>query len=275
MKIKCIVCQSRNEKNFFTVGSFEIARCGDCGLVRTANPRKFDYQSYHRDEDYQKFASLFKNFFLKRYKIICKFKKEPGKVLEIGASTGTFLEIFQEKGWQVWGVEPSISGEIAQKKDIKILRSTFEKAKLPQNFFDVIILNHTLEHLENPVLVLQKAKKLLKKNGVVLVDVPNFGSLSAKIRGKRWPYLTPEEHLFHFTPGTLKKVFKKAGLGVIHTETHSGVFDCGDVGLEIWQAFVGRKKRFLKDVFTLPGSFVITYILNQGTSLTMVGRRTP
>ena len=180
------------------------------------------------------------------------------------------LVLFKEKEWEVWGVEPSKSGEVARKKYIKILRESFENAKLPTNYFDVVILNHTLEHLEDPVSVLKKVKEVLKKGGIVFVDVPNFGGLSSRIFGRYWRYLTPEEHLFHFTKESLGKVVKKAGFKVIHYESRAGLFEYGNPISELWEAVSTLKKRFFTDLLTLPFALLST-TLNMGNSMSVIG----
>lgn len=270
--MNCILCNSPDSTTLYSFEKRQVVKCTSCDLVRTEGKPGADYRHYHRDEDYQKFEKMFRNIFLKRVRIIELCVKGPGKVLDVGASTGTFLKLFKEKNWEVWGVEPSESGEIARKKDLKILRQTFEKAALPKNYFDVVILNHTLEHLENSVSVLRKVKTILKNGGIVLVDVPNFGGLSSKLFGRYWRYLTPEEHLFHFTKESLAKVMKKAGFKVIHYESRSGLFEYGDPLAELWDALVTLKKRFFTDLVTLPFAFLSTS-LNMGNSMSMIGKK--
>lgn len=113
----CPLCGGHSYKKLFDVGSTSIVACAKCGLTKTNNFSTPDYTKYHRDEDYQKFEWLFKNFFLKRIKTIEKFHRGIGRVLEVGCSTGMFLDLFKNKGWKVWGIEPSKSGEVAGKRE--------------------------------------------------------------------------------------------------------------------------------------------------------------
>ncbi len=230
-----------------------------------------NYKKYHRDSTYQENESHFKNIFKKRFNIIKKIVKK-GCVLDIGASTGTMLDIFKKEGFETWGVEPSESAKIAKEKGHKILKEYFEDAKLSSNCFDVVIMNHTLEHLEDPDLILKKINKILKKDGVLLIDVPNAGGIASKILGKRWPYRLPEEHKHQFTKKTLTGIFKKAGFNIIHFESRSGIFEFANPHQEILESLVGLKKRFFTNIINIPYDIFVT-ILKRGDSMTMVGKK--
>lgn len=269
---KCLAC-NKNLKFLGKSDSFDIFRCSSCGLGVTVgvSPRA-QYSAYHRDEVYIKEEKQFKNIFEKRVGIILKFKKT-GKALEVGSSTGVFLSLLKERGWEVLGIEPSVDAvDTAQRKGIPTLNTTFEKSELKSDTFDLVIFNHVLEHMNDPIGILKKTNGVLKKDGIVLVDVPNFASLSAKISGSRWRYILPKEHRWHFTPKSLSLFLKKAGFKVIYWETHSGIWDYGNPLLEIWQALTGKKKRFFKDILTAIPAFIMTQ-LGLGTGLTIVARK--
>jgi len=199
-----------------------------------------------------------------------RFSKKVGKLLEIGSSNGVMLDIFRENGWQTWGVEPSKNAEIAKRKGHKIVNGFFEKAKLPKNYFDLVIANHTLEHMDNPVLVLKKIHSLLKSGGVAYVDVPNAGGIASRILGKRWPYRLPLEHKHQFTKDLLSKIFKESGFKVVHFESRSGLFEFETPMLELWQSLITFKIRFFTNLLTLPYSLFAT-LLNSGDSMSIVG----
>ncbi len=269
---KCILCGYGDFIKLFETDGRVIARCKNCNLVRTLNFVVPKYNDYHRDEDYRKFEKHFRNIFQKRFNIIKRFKREPGKVLDIGTSTGIMLLIFVENGWEAWGVEPSKSAERLKDKNIKVLPTIIERADLPKSFFDVVILNHSLEHMEDPFGVLKKVKSVLKKGGIVYVDVPNFGSLSAQISRQYWKYLLPNEHLHHFTPKTLGKILEKSGYKIIYSRTRSGVFDESNILLYFYNALAERRIGVLFEILDIPGNIIAT-ALNMGTGLSMIGRK--
>jgi len=230
-----------------------------------------NYKKYHRDKSYQEEESHFKNIFMTRFAITRRFKKS-GKVLDIGTSNGLMLDIFKENGFETWGVEPSQSAKIAKVKGHKIINSFFEKTKIPNNYFDVVIMNHTLEHLDNPLLVLKKVYKILKKDGIFLVDVPNAGGIASTILGSKWPYRLPKEHKHQFTSKSLSKIFEETGFKVIHFESRSGIFEFANPFAEIWEALIHRKKRFFTDIVNIPYDILVTFF-DAGDSMTLVGKK--
>lgn len=226
---------------------------------------------YHRDDDYKKYESLFENIFRKRVNLISKFVKK-GKMLEIGSATGVMLMLFKSRGWDALGIEPSGSCKEAEGKGLRVLNVKFEEAKLPKDYFDLVVLNHTLEHMDNPMSVLKRVNTLLKEGGIVFIDVPNAGGLGAKILGKHWPYLLPNEHKHQFTKKELNNLLDKSGFKVVHWESRSGIFEYANPLLELWQGLSGLKKRFFTDTLTFPYALIAT-LLNVGDSLSIVGEK--
>lgn len=233
-----------------------------------------DYKKYHRDKTYEENESHFKNIFKKRVEILKNLepKVKIGTVLDIGTSTGTMLDIFKEDNWKTRGVEPSLSYKVAEKKGHKILNTYFEKAKLPENYFDVVVMNHTLEHVDDAEVVLKKIYKILKKGGLVLIDVPNAGGFGSKILGDKWPYRLPKEHKYQFTKDSLKEIFSNANFKVIHFESRSGIFEFANPFSEIWEALIQKKKRFFTDLINIPYDIFVTFF-DMGDSMTMVGKK--
>ena len=268
---RCSFCRSEKFKKLFETFDNPILQCMRCGLVRTGGFKLPKYQEYHRDDDYLKYESHFRNIFEKRFKLISKYKNS-GRVLEIGASSGTMLDLFLKHGWITYGVEPSGAGKFAKAKGHRILRNEFEKANLKANFFDVVILNHTLEHMMNPLSVLRKVRRILKKGGVVYIDVPNFASFSAIVSREWWKYLLPSEHIHHFTNRSLLKIINKAGLRKVKVMTWSGFFDFANPFLYYWWSFTSGRINFINDFIDIPGNFVAT-LLNRGTNLVIIAQK--
>lgn len=271
ISIKCLACNTKMSL-FSCQKNYEIFKCPKCNLGMTSN-LIIKENNYHRDEDYINNQKQFENIYQKRVNIVNKFSNNIGKALEIGSSTGLLLKLMQKKGWDVMGVEMSVkAGEFARKQKIPTLITSFEKVNLPKESFDAIVLNHTLEHLSDPDQIIKKIYSLLDKDGIIFIDVPNFGGLSAKILGKKWPYLLPNEHYWHFTLKSLSKILKRNNFKIIYHELSSGIWDYQNPWLELWQSFSTFKKRFFINFFTLIPTLIISKF-NQGSGLIVTAQK--
>lgn len=269
MKKNCLIC-AYPAKKFTEKSGHIIYKCTHCGFGFTdsLNVQKGDY---HRDETYINEEQLFENIFLRRFKEITKFIKN-GRVLDIGCSTGIMLSIFKTNGFEVKGVEISKkAAEITGKKGIDVVVGPFEKVKFNEKF-DLVILNHTLEHLENPFEILEKVKKILKPKGYLMIDLPNFDSPLAKLLRSKWPLLLPDEHLWHFTPKAFEILLKKLEFKIMTIKTASGVWDFGNPFSEMSQSFLGLKKRFFINFVSAIPSWFFTK-LDKGSDLLVIARK--
>lgn len=226
-----------------------------------------DYTNYHRDKEYLENEKLFKNIFKKRQNIISRFINNPRIVLDIGCSNGIFLDLY--KNCETWGVEPSSNYKAAELKMHKILNTTFEKARLPESYFDLIIMNHTLEHVKDAEIVLAKIFRLLKKGGILFIDVPNAGGLSSKLFGEKWSYRLPNEHTYQFTKESLSKLVTDTGFKVLYWESRSGLFELSNPLLDLFQSLITFKKRFVTNIILCPYHLIVT-LLNMGDSMSLV-----
>lgn len=268
----CIFCNSNNFKVLYKGKDWQVVKCTKCGLVKTEREKEEISKNYHRDEEYIASEKQFKNIFLKRFKIIKKVISKKGRVIDIGSSTGVLLKLFKDDGWEALGIEPSKSAKYARKRGIEVINKKFEEVSLPKNKYDVVILNHTLEHVDNPLKVIKKVYEILKKGGIIFIDVPNFASLSSVLFRKRFSLLCPEEHNFHFTKDSLSKLLVKSKFSVIYSETRSGLFDYQNPLQEIWMSLSGFKKRFFTNLINLPLN-IIEKILGKGTAITIIGQK--
>lgn len=140
---------------------------------------------------------------------------KPSRILDVGCGDGAFLHVVQQFGWDVHGVEISQdAAEHARKLGINVYCGDLISAPYSNDTFDVVRLWSVLEHLHNPIEVLEKIQKILKPGGLVTFQVPNIDSLASRVYGANWTGLHLPNHLIHFTPKTLKEVLEKAGYKV-------------------------------------------------------------
>jgi 2-polyprenyl-3-methyl-5-hydroxy-6-metoxy-1,4-benzoquinol methylase len=140
---------------------------------------------------------------------------ERGKLLEIGFSMGFGLKAWQKDGWEVWGVEPWQLGTKYAKEQLQlpnVSAQTLAQAAFPNESFDVVVLLHVIEHLDDPKAELKEICRLLKPGGRFIVETPRYDSLMFKMLGRRERSVSCDGHIYFFTADTLSKLGREVGL---------------------------------------------------------------
>ena len=196
-----------------------IVQCGHCGLVY-ANPRADGtaiLDSYVAVEDplYLEERDGRVLTFERHLRPLEQLHAPPGKLLDVGAYTGVFVEIAARHGWDAWGVEPSHwAVEQARAQNLNMIEGTTATAGLADASFDVIPLWDVIEHLTDPYGEIQQAYRLLKPGCLVVIHTMDIDSRFARLMGARWPWLM-EMHIYYFSRRTLTQMLEKAGFDVV------------------------------------------------------------
>lgn len=146
-------------------------------------------------------------------------------LLDVGAGAGLFLHAAQRDGWQVQGVEIASGGvEFARSRfGLDVIQGRMTEAGLPDQRYDVVTLQETIEHLLDPLADLCEIYRVLRPGGILCITTPNLDSLTFKLIGREWSVLSPGEHLFYFTRRTLHAVLERAGFAKIDVHTGSAL----------------------------------------------------
>ncbi len=236
--IVCELCQNKNLTEIFQQDRYgmglQTVLCRQCGFIFT-NPRPTReaisafYQDGYRqfytgstepDSDYRPESSRYRRAkrlvdFIKPS--VQKFSGSTMNVLDIGCGSGVLLHIFQQAFPQsrLSGVEPDTGfGKYAESLNrANILYQDVEKYfSAPFSTpFDVILLNHVLEHLYQPFDKLLALRERLRPGGLLLVEVPHLLSGDWKDPLKIFHIA----HVSHFTPDTLEKAFLRSGFKIL------------------------------------------------------------
>jgi len=138
-----------------------------------------------------------------------------GRLLEIGCGSGQLLEIMQQMGWQAEGVDFDPSAvENARKKALQVRLGTLEKQGYPKDYFDVIFMSHLIEHVHDPLRLLEEVCRIIKPNGRLIMVTPNNESLGHKFFKEAWRGLEVPRHLYIFTMNALRDLAIHAGFTV-------------------------------------------------------------
>ncbi len=167
-------------------------------------------------------GSQAKDFSIIARSIVDNLSVKDGTLLDIGCGFGWVVAQAEKRGYTAIGIDPSkVYSNLGKKSlKVKILARSLEEYHTKEKF-DVIILNHVLEHIKKPVKFLERVESLLKPTGELLIATPNIRSLMFYLFKKRWYGLQPTQHLSQFTPGSLTRVVDGSGLRVttIHTDS--------------------------------------------------------
>jgi SAM-dependent methyltransferase len=135
--------------------------------------------------------------------------------LDIGCGTGDRLEVFKEKGFQVFGIETSASAQHARKRlGPTITQGTLENTDFPDSFFDLLSLYNVLEHVHNPDYILAQVRRILKPNGFLIIEVPNSESFQRRLFKAKWAAYDVPRDLFYFNQKNLRELLNKTGYEV-------------------------------------------------------------
>ena len=239
----CPICASSSfrdhmicKDNTGSKDTFSIVQCIECEFTFTNPiPLEENIGRYYESDEYISHSNTNKglvNFLYQKVRKYTLDKKvallkqlsKGSKLLDIGCGTGEFLDLAQRHQYKVEGIEPSYP---ARTQAIENYGLTVNKepylALLPSNSFDYITMWHVLEHVYHLNDRMAELKRLVKKDGHIIIAVPNRKSYDAQKYQEYWAAYDVPRHLYHFTQKDIVALSEKHGLVV--TETLPMKFD--------------------------------------------------
>lgn len=225
----CVSCGGKEFFSWGRQGAYEILRCRACGLGVTspapspAQLAEFNRGAYGGGDRAGVYASrraeLEKRYFGQLARI--KRFKSAGALLDVGCNIGAFIKAAASRGFSVTGVEMNASCAAygREKFGLDIRTGTLEGAAFPAGSFDAVTMFDVLEHVPDPGALLACAARALKPGGLLVVQSPNLDSFMARLLKENWNWLTPPDHLYHFTPGALSGLLERAGFRIAEIRT--------------------------------------------------------
>ncbi|MEX2616463.1 MAG: class I SAM-dependent methyltransferase [Alphaproteobacteria bacterium] len=151
--------------------------------------------------------------------LIEKYAK-PGNVMDVGSGPGDHVLALPEK-YSPYGIE--VSKNLARQGQKNFEKRGGEIINLdalgglkqcPDDKFSAIIMRSFLEHDIHPFPILKECVRTLNKGGIVIIKVPNYGSINRMVRGKKWCGMRFPDHVNYFTPKSLSQMVLNAGLSI-------------------------------------------------------------
>lgn len=235
--VDCSFCGSPDYSRYDSVDDWLIVKCNRCGFCFT-NPRptleslpSYYDLSYFRDGDVKRFG-FFNQYapgnpgadldYHQRIADIESCVDKRGRLLELGAAAGGFLNVMRARGWKVDGVEVSRDAvELAKKENgVDIFCGTLAEFESDETY-EVVCMYHSLEHTPNPAYVIDRSYELLKPRGIIVIEVPNLAGFDARFNRERklLSYDLPR-HLNHFTPAIITKTLEKKGFEILDIDLY-------------------------------------------------------
>ena len=218
---QCLVCHSFELVDDFRVKQREYVRCSDCGLtfLRNISPEderaKYEGGAYDLMEHQHRLA--FKEAVFERDLRELGRLKSPGRLLDVGCGTGSFLSLARRRGWETYGVELSPTACVRARDvfGLNVIRGSLPDVPFSESFFDVVSLYDVLCHVPFPLEQLVEIHRILKVGGLLVLRVRNalFHVGLIRLSQSLEPYLV--FHVYCFTPKTVRYLLGKAGFSWI------------------------------------------------------------
>lgn len=222
---RCIHCNQIQLHPFPTLEVLKEAYPDDyCAYVNNAKGRGYIYNILYK----------FVNYI--RQKRLQKIITKDARLLDIGCGNGQFLSELRSLGaTKLYGVDFNQKAiELARSKGIDGYHGVFLDYKQEHNFFDVIFMNHYIEHVLEPKKELEKTYMLLKPGGYIVGELPNFSSLDRYIFGRFWGGNHVPRHTFQYNQNQLEKLLKSVGFSNIEIKYE---FNSGEIAASIQNWF--------------------------------------
>jgi SAM-dependent methyltransferase len=236
--VSCYLCGSVDYKPFIVgqddltgkPGDFQFVVCTCCGLtyqqprLTLENIKEYyddEYIAHRKKTDWGIFTGFYKKAMrkhdLKKQALVERYValSQDSLVLDVGCGAGTFAALLAEsKGIHGHGVDFKDLSNLPSMSASTFHCGLFYEQDFDSLKFDLITMWHYLEHDYDPMRSLRHARKLLTKNGRLIIEVPRLDSLSFWLYRERWPGLQAPQHTVLYTKDTLCKMVKKAGFEI-------------------------------------------------------------
>lgn len=221
---RCPACDSaaaqcKGEKNGFSLRS-----CRLCGTLFTAHlpdaASSHDYETYYHAQNlttpdfvHQRLDELALQFL--------PYRKN-NRLLDVGCGAGTLLQSARRAGWEAEGTEVSLPAvESVRNMGFSVFYGELAAADYAPASFDVVAAVEVLEHVPQPLELMEEVARILRPGGLFWATTPHGCGLSARLIGTQWSVVYPPEHLQLFSVRGIRTMLQRAGFSQIRTATNA------------------------------------------------------
>jgi len=231
--VDCPLCGSKKFHKFWVKDGFTYVRCQDCQFVYL-NPRLNEsatlgfyngaWTNLYNQRKFFQSNDLNQKINYRNLMEISRISNKRKRLLEIGCATGYFLQAARDEfGFDVFGVElnEETSQFAREKRGLDVRTTTLEEVGFPESFFDVVYMRDVFKHIQKPREMLQEIHRILRKGGLIVIEVPNVNGLIYKFVGERHVCIFGLAHFNFFSDKTLKYILLKTGFETIQIKMNS------------------------------------------------------
>jgi SAM-dependent methyltransferase len=258
----CEICGSSENRPLFEGGDirywvhperkFQVVQCSKCGLAYL-NPRPAAEAigEYYPEDDYWALLSDDVQGDVKPEAVHESLKEivsevsrqfpQPASLLDVGCGGGLLIKTFRALGWDVAGIDPSpkVVSVLKEKFGLRV-ECAYAENPPPMGKFKLVSLNNVLEHLHHPSAALKTIRtELLADDGLLMIIVPNFGSLQARYFKNLWNGCDLPRHLYQFTEQSLGKLLESNGFSIVRQARGVSIEDYADIRFTFRMRFYG------------------------------------
>lgn len=236
--VLCYQCGSNESEKFLVgeddltgkEGEFLYGKCTQCGLVYQ-NPRipitgikefyDSEYIAHRKKKDWGFLTPLYEHAMNKhdreKDKLISKYMaiNSQTEVLDVGCAVGTFLLHLNKKyDCKIHGVDFKEDLTYPDFDKINFYEGLFYEQPIAKDTFDLVTMWHFFEHDYDPNKSLEMAKKVLKPDGKLIIEIPRLDSLTYRLFKNKWPGIQAPQHTALYTKQSILNIIEKHGLEV-------------------------------------------------------------
>jgi SAM-dependent methyltransferase len=216
----------------YLAGGFPHVTCTECGTLFVSPLPSADvvHATYLRPDYHPSSETTFARMADEadaRARIVAELLERPvagTRVVEVGCGYGYFLDACRELGMTTVGVDPAHSAERARERGHDV-HAMWLEAFTPDAPFDVLALFEVLEHLPRPHEALLHMRQWLAPGAVLALSTPSYSGVPARLLGRKFPLVTPPDHLELFTKRGLALLLDRAGFTPMRWTSFSNLDD--------------------------------------------------
>jgi SAM-dependent methyltransferase len=134
------------------------------------------------------------------------------KLLDLGCGRGIRIKLLRRLGWEAEGIEIDPTAvKLCREQGLPVRHGSLSEQRFASSTFDAVVLNHVIEHIGEPLPLLQEIHRVLAPGGSLVITTPNTGSWGHQHFRSNWVALDPPRHLCLFNRQTLQTIVQQAG----------------------------------------------------------------